>query len=428
MRFTLLFTLFFVSIGMLRSQADYRCGYDFLISQKISENPDYAISRSNWDAEIAQNAQLQGQRSSEVYRIPVVFHVIYNNDEQNVPDEKILDQLAILNQDYNRLNPDTVNTRSEFLPVAAPAGIEFYLAQWDPQGNPTSGITRTQTDVASFINLQFDLNRMKSEATGGVSAWDVSHYMNIWVCNLSIPILNVPFVLGFATPPDGAPNWPAGSAAEQPDYDGVVLHYEVVGSNPDATGTFATINKGRTATHEVGHYLGLRHIWGDGQGADGCSVDDGLEDTPNCASAQQQTCDYTANSCDEGSGDLPDQIENYMDYSDENCMNMFTRDQVNAMRYVIENFRQDLLLSTPESTSNQSKLLVWPNPVEDLLYVEAGALKPNSQFQVIDLNGRVVLSGYGSSSGLSVSMLNPGLYALRIQNSGQSHSVRFFKR
>jgi hypothetical protein len=406
-----------------------RCGYELYKSNCALADPDYLNRRAEIDQQISNFAVNSKSRSEETFRIPVVFHVIYNNDTQNLSDEKIQEQLDILNRDYGRLNADSVNTREEFLPVAASTGIEFYLAQWDPNGNSTTGITHTQTDQATFFNLQFDLNRMKSSSTGGVDAWDVNHYMNIWVCNLAVPILNTPLVLGFATPPDGAPNWPAGSAAEEPQYDGVVLHYEVVGENPNASGALATVNKGRTATHEVGHYLGLRHIWGDGQGQDGCSVDDGLEDTPNCSDAQQQTCDYTANTCTDSPVDFPDQIENYMDYSDENCMNMFTQQQANAMRYVVENFRQDLLLSNDDVTFNMSSIVAFPNPAKDILnLVISKEMKSFSMHALItSVDGRIVKVLSPQNQTIDVSDLEAGIYFLNFPQSGSAFSVRFVK-
>ncbi len=411
------------------AQKIQRCGHDLYTQQRTNADSTYLNARSEIDQLISNNVKHFSRQSEETYRIQVVFHVIYNSPEQNLPDSKIQEQLDILNRDYSRLNDDSVNTRTEFLPVASSTGIEFYLAPWDPQGNSTTGITHTQTDRATFFNFQFDLNIMKSASTGGADAWDVNHYLNIWVCNLSVPILNTPFILGFATPPDGAPNWPTGSAAEQPQYDGVVLHYEVVGENPNATGTFATINKGRTATHEVGHYLGLRHIWGDGQGLDGCSVDDGIEDTPNCADAQQQTCDYTANTCVDSPVNFPDQIENYMDYSDENCMNMFTRQQADAMRFVVENFRQDLLLSTPTLNSANQQMNIFPNPSAQYIHLQI----PTENFvkavkiQILDLHGRVVKVLNAGNQDIDITDLYAGIYMLKVQYQNSFSFGRFVK-
>lgn len=415
-------------VSSLLGQSVHRCGDQLHKQHRSSLDSDYLSKRSALDHWIASSAQAQAGRSTEVYRIPVVFHVIYNNAEQNISDAVIQDQLDILNADYNRLNADTTLTRPEFQDVAASAGIEFFLAEWDPQGNPTNGITRTETDQATFINLQLDLNRMKRASSGGVDAWDVNQYLNIWVCNLALPIINTPFILGFATPPDGAPNWPDGSAAEQPEYDGVVLHYEVVGSNPDASGALATVNRGRTAVHEVGHYLGLRHIWGDGQGGDGCSVDDGLSDTPNAAEAQQQTCNYNTNTCDEGPGDLPDMLENYMDYSDENCMNMFTQQQVNAMRFVIENFRQSLLTSSQSAARKTDKLSVFPNPSSGLIQFQGPSDLSNIRCCIYNSLGQVVLiQTLNSSESLSVEHLQHGIYFATLEHPRFRATCSFVK-
>ena len=247
------------------------------------------------------------------------MHVVYNNEAQNISDQKIFDQIEVLNQDYRRQNSDASLTRSEFLDVAADAGIEFYLAEFDPQGNPTNGIVRTQTSQTSFILSLFDGSfKMKHSSDGGSDAWDTNQYMNIWVCNLAI--FGFPAVLGFATPPDGAPNWPSGSAAESADEDGVVVHYEVFGPDPGASGTLATVNKGRTATHEVGHWLNLPHVWGGGNSpgdATNCNIDDGVQDTPNTKGSS--SCTLSANTCNSDDaywgGPMIDNVENYMDYS-----------------------------------------------------------------------------------------------------------------
>lgn len=404
------------------SQQTERCGHVRYMAEMEQVQPGYKEYRRQIDEQIARIARERVEREDgEIYRIPVVFHVVYRNDEQNIPDEKLFEQIEILNRDYGRLNEDTVNTRQEFLPVAASTGIEFYLAEWDPQGNPTNGITRTETSTNSFWLSMTD---MKSTADGGKDAWDVNQYLNIWACNMAIPILNTPFILGFATPPNGAPNWPSGSGAEQPQYDGVVLHYEVVGSieNPDQT--FASISKGRTATHEVGHYLGLRHIWGDGD----CTEDDGLDDTPEAAEAQQQTCDYSTNSCTDATNDLPDQLENYMDYSDENCMNMFTQQQAAAMRYVVENFRSGLVLSNALSKGGMEGLSVYPNPTDDFLNIRfEKKYKPNL-ISVYATDGRKIRDFSANDTPVDVSSLLPGIYFILINQNSTNYFVKFVKK
>lgn len=388
-------------------------------------------SDSEWKARVAANQEairiaVQSNTrsfSGTVVYIPVVVHVLYNSEAQNISDQIILDQIRVLNEDYRRLNSDTTLTRSEFQPVAADAGIEFYLAHTDPDGNPTNGITRTPTDQTSFWLSMTD---MKSATTGGKDAWPVDRYLNLWVCNMSIPIINTPFILGFATPPEGAPNWPANSGAETPAEDGVVIHYEVFGPHPDATGTLATVNRGRTASHEIGHYLGLRHIWGDGD----CTADDGLEDTPNASAANQQTCDYSTNSCSDSPVDFPDMLENYMDYSDENCLNMFTQQQVEAMHYVIETFRSGLVTGLVPIQDYFNSYVIYPNPCEDELNIKL--LSSNcvvKSYYCTDLAGRVVsVPEKEFSKVFNTSKILPGYYFLHLETNQGKVTRRFIKK
>jgi len=393
-----------------KAQQSERCGVMQYEQWRTQIDPSYLERRLDVREQIESHARnSQSRFSGEVYRIPVVVHIIYNNELQNVSDEQVNLQMDRINKDYRRQNEDTALTRQEFIPVAADAGIEFFLADFDPEGNPTTGITRTQTNVGSFW---LSLEDMKSSSTGGVDAWDVNHYLNIWVCNMAIPIINTPLILGFATPPDGAPNWPGGSAAQQPEQDGVVIHFGVFGPTGETTGPLATVNQGRTATHEIGHYLGLRHIWGDGD----CSEDDGLEDTPSAAAASQQTCIYTTNSCTDSPSDFPDMIENYMDYSDENCMNMFSEQQVQAMRFVIENFRQNLLLSAESNLIDKSsKLTLYPNPCESVLNLSF-QIEPGVKYDVIvhDISGRIVYNKPLTSNEIDLSRISAGQYVLHL--------------
>ena len=417
LRFPALVVIALIFHADISAQQIERCAVRRYEEFRIASDPEYASRRLAAAQEIENYARNSSSRfNGEVYRIPVVVHIIYNSEEQNISDDQVELQMERLNLDYRRLNSDASQTRQEFMPVAADAGIEFYLADFDPDGNPTTGITRTETSVGSFW---LSLTDMKSESTGGVDAWDVNHYLNIWVCNMAIPFINTPLVLGFATPPEGAPNWPANSGAEEPAQDGVVIHYGVFGPTGETTGPLATVNQGRTATHEIGHYLGLRHIWGDGD----CTEDDGLTDTPTAAAASQQTCDLSSNSCTDNPDDLPDMIENYMDYSDENCMNMFTGQQVEAMRFVIENFRQDLLLGTGNAfDTGKPEILVYPNPANDQIQV---MFKTNhdevTKLELRDLSGRIVKEDFNNST-LDVSTTDSGVYMIQIW-SGTNYFV-----
>ena len=245
-----------------------------------------------------------------VITIPVVVHVVYNNSTENISDAQILSQIQVLNDDFRRTNSDADGTWSQ----AADSEIEFCLASVDPNGNPTNGITRTATSTTAFGTN----DNMKFNSTGGKDAWPADQYLNMWVCDISGGIL------GYA-------QFPGGSAST----DGVVMDYQYFGTIGTATSPF---DLGRTATHEVGHWLNLRHIWGDG----GCSVDDFVSDTP-LSDGPNYGCATGHVSCSS-----TDMVQNYMDYSDDACMNLYTQGQKTRMRALFEpgGFRESLLTSS----------------------------------------------------------------------------------
>jgi hypothetical protein len=263
--------------------------------------------------------------------IPVVVHVVYKTGQENISDAVIRSQLDILNQDFRRQNTDRNNTPSVF--PANDAKIQFYLACTDPNGNPTNGITRTQTTKNSFSmpsavttsstclsGIRFTgIDEVKSDNHGGKSSWNSNQYLNIWVCNFADG-------LGFATLPF--------MQSDRPQYDGIVIDYRCFGNTGTTYGTidgvnYNSYNLGRTATHEIGHWLNLYHIWGDDDFcADKCSGTDYVSDTPNQRNSTFG-CPTTITSCENGINAM---TMNYMDYTDDACMNAFTTGQKNRMR------------------------------------------------------------------------------------------------
>ncbi|PIB35397.1 hypothetical protein BFP72_08310 [Reichenbachiella sp. 5M10] len=274
--------------------------------------------------------RLQNLQADQVYTIPVVVHILHQGENtgtgSNIPDEQIFSQIETLNEDFRRLNADATDTPNEFLAVAADVHIEFVLAQRDPEGLPTNGITHTQAqkDVYGIYELA-DLAAEKY--------WDSDQYFNIWVSTLND-------FLGYAQFPISNLEGMNIDQNTNAVSDGIFIDYRYFGTGYNAD----DFSKGRTVTHETGHWLGLRHIWGD---ASSCSADDYCIDTPS-----QRTNTY---GCpihgEEVSCDSNDMFQNYMDYTDDVCMNLFTLDQKSRMRTVLENSpRRKSLLTSPALT------------------------------------------------------------------------------
>ncbi|MEZ4825294.1 MAG: PKD domain-containing protein [Bacteroidia bacterium] len=249
----------------------------------------------------------------EIITLPTVVHVIYSNPTENISDEQVLSQISVLNQDYRRTNADQDRTPKEFKRIAVDTGIEFCLATVDPTGKPTNGIDRVSMGGSPFSETY--INEVIKPAT----IWNTDKYLNIWVCNIAGGIL------GYAQFPVSSGLTGLPGAAGRSDADGVVISFNTFGT----TGTVvAPFDKGRTATHEIGHWLGLRHIWGDGP----CGVDDYCKDTPETSQANF-SCPPGVVGC-AGANAM---VQNYMDYTDDACMNLFTSDQRTRMRAVLQN-------------------------------------------------------------------------------------------
>ncbi|MBO6515909.1 MAG: T9SS type A sorting domain-containing protein [Bacteroidia bacterium] len=296
------------------------CGTDGYHKDLIERHPAYQTAYEEYLKELTAVAQQDVKAShgkKAVVTIPVVFHVIHEYGPENISKAQILDQMRTLNEDFRRLNADTTNTRDIFKSIAVDTEIEFKLATKDEDGNCTDGITRTVSPLTNGGD----------EQVKDLINWDYRKYLNVWVINhVGRAGANGGIVAGYSRFPFQT------SAAE----DGIVINHSFVGS----IGTSDATRAGRTLTHEVGHWLGLRHPFQDS----GVNPDCG---TSNCQTSGDRVCDTPpvleasfgcpgeTNSCTIDSPDRPDQTENYMDYADGRCTNMFTAGQKSVMDFYL---------------------------------------------------------------------------------------------
>ena len=329
-----------------------------------------------------------------IITIPVVVHVIYKNSSQNISDAQIFSQIDILNEDFRMNNSDASSVPSAFAGVAADCEIEFCLAVRDPNGNVTTGITRTYTTTSSFSGY----TSMKYSSTGGQDAWNTSDYLNIWVCNLASGLL------GFAT-------FPGGNSST----DGVVCDYAYFGNTGTATSPY---DLGRTATHEVGHWLNLYHIWGDSY----CG-NDYVSDTPKHEESNYGCPSYPHASSCSGTGSSGEMFMNYMDYTNDACMFMFSTGQKNRMRATLNGSRSSLL-------SSLGCQVVYPPIILSSTTTNLSCSLAN--------DGSINLSAIGGVSPLSyiwsngsttqdISNLSSGYYNVTVTDAvGQTESSTFY--
>lgn len=358
-------TKFHAVHGIKKKRICHTVAHNQILFQKDPTYRTFVEALRTPDKNVGSNAKTS---TTGVITIPVVVHVIHSGESvgsgTNISDAQISSQIDVLNEDFRRQNADTTNTPAGFQPVAGDAEIEFQLATLDPNGIATTGITRTQTSSAPF-NPNFD--NMKSTTTDGVDVWDRNKYLNIWVCDLGSS-----GVQGYA-------QFPGGDAAT----DGVVVDYRYVGRGGITT---APYDLGRPTVHEVGHWLGLYHIWGDGD----CTDDDGIADTPNCDDEYYaDNASGCINPGEQCSGAGIRMIQNYMDYSDDGCMNMFTQGQVTRMKNTLDGFRLSLQSSNglgsssdpPNTNFTSNKTMINENGNVQFTSLAAGATQWNWSFE-----------------------------------------------
>lgn len=358
-------------------------------------------------------AALQTEGTEQVIRIPVVVHILYHFPSEKISDQQVFSQIKALNECFRRKNADTVKTPGWAKPLAADCEIEFQLATSDPRRRSTSGIIRKYTPVKRW----FADDKMKFSSEMGDDAWDTKSYLNIWVCNLES-------VAGYSSV--------MGGPAEK---DGIVIGFSAFGTNTGMAG----YDMGKTAVHEVGHWLGIKHLWGD----EYCG-DDGISDTPKQAGNNVGCPAGNRGSCNNGpNGDM---YMNYMDFTSDACMNLFTKGQKDKMRALFApgGVRNTLLTSKgllmplimesplPEQDPKWLEVKMYPNPATTELFFDLAydIRWLGKNIFVTNVQGQSVMNVMITSKNqrIDISKLQPGIYFIAAKkDDGESIKLRFVK-
>ncbi len=390
------------SISLYPHSNGRTCGTVEFNELQMKQHPEFRINRTRIE-EFTKNYSMPQNRS--VITIPVVVHVVYNTQQQNISETQILSQIDVLNQDYARLNSDTTQTPEVWKPIGANSQIQFCLAQRDPSGNQTSGITRTQTSITEFTGSNDQ--RIFFTAQGGQDIWDRDRYLNIYVCNLGGGLL------GFAQFPGG-----------NPQTDATVNLYTAFGTTGVVQPPY---DKGRTVTHEVGHWFNLFHIWGD---EPDCNQDDEVSDTPLQGNSSSGCFTFPhTDACQPNSPGI--MFMNYMDYSNDACMNLFTQGQSTRMNAALNGPRASLLNSNgcipvgiiPISNEIPTEFSMgqnYPNPFNPSTSIKFSV--PKASFitlAVYDVSGKIVKTLVNEN-------VNAGIYKVDFSAGDLASGIYFY--
>ena len=383
--------------------------------QLIQNDPSLKTSRQaiedfQSNKKLNQGSSLARIAGLKTITIPVIIHILYHYPGENISDDLVQSQIAALNRDYRKLNPDTTRIPGEFKSLAADCGIEFKLATVDSAGRASTAIIHKYTPVTRWT---ID-DKIKFSSEMGDDAWNANSYLNIWVGTIDLN--------GYSSSPGDPAN-----------KDGIVISNTAFGITNSGN-----YGKGRTAVHEVGHWLGLRHLWGDAN----CG-DDGIADTPKqqtftsgCPSSVRVSC---------GNGPYGDMYMDYMDFTNDDCLVMFTEGQKQKMLTLFEpDGPRNLILSSnglgiplieqyplPETSPQWLQIQIFPNPVtsELTLNLEYDARWIGKELKVFNVTGQLQIRKMITTKiqKLNVSNLKPGIYFISAEKEGEKMLQKFVK-
>lgn len=379
-----------------------KCGTYEYLQKALTQNPGLKNKMDSIEAVMEEwISNNQYNLSKETITVPVVVHIVYNTEEQNLSDQRVSDQIEALNRDYRNQNDDGSQVPAIFQPYRADAHIEFCLAARDPDNYPTTGIERRQTNENSF-SVALD-SKVKFYDEGGLDAWNSSKYLNIWVCNLQGNYM------GYAQFPGGTP-----------ETDGLLVDYEYFG----VSGTPAPFNQGRTTVHEIGHCFNLHHTWGDDENyGNHCEGTDFCGDTPNQAEPAYGNPGFPYT--DDCSPAYPGiMFMNYMDYVNDDAMLMLTHDQAARIQACLNTIRVSLKLSDgcvpPESLEevNPCSMRIFPNPAHDFVTLDRSCsnIPGSMDVSILTIHGKTIknIRSDNNSETINIKHLENGLYLMKI--------------